>query len=196
MLNRERFEKETGYRITTSYVPEYNIVLDKYARRPDAFNDLLGFDEESVHATGEGSPMYTADAIERHAEVNEHDGQVIVTMWSEYYGEASWDTYRSSWMEYLQLTGKHRFPGDLRGLDRDAIMREIGRSITQHRKTAGLSQAELAERLGLDQPSVSRWERGERAPGADMLALIAYALDIDEPGDLLSDALDAIRDMT
>ena len=113
MLNRERFKKEFGYNITTSYVPEYSVVLDEYDAQAaaDALNDLLGYDESSVHATGEGNPRYTADEIERHAEVVEHAGRVVVTMWSEYYGEASWDTYRNCWTEYLRLTGRHRLDG-------------------------------------------------------------------------------------
>lgn len=37
---------------------------------------------------------------------------------------------------------------------------------------AGVSQIEIAERLGVDQPTVSRWVRGMRRPPLDILATI------------------------
>lgn len=37
-------------------------------------------------------------------------------------------------------------------------------SILDIRKALGLSQAEMAERLGLNQSTISRFERGELAP--------------------------------
>jgi transcriptional regulator with XRE-family HTH domain len=41
------------------------------------------------------------------------------------------------------------------------ILDEIGRRIARLRKTAGLTQAEAAERAGLDRSTVSRAEQGD-----------------------------------
>lgn len=49
-------------------------------------------------------------------------------------------------------------------------------SIRQLRDTAGITQLELAERLGVSQPAVARWESGRRMPRLDTLQRIADAL--------------------
>lgn len=41
------------------------------------------------------------------------------------------------------------------------------------RKRAGLSQKELADKLGVAQASINYWEKGQRTPSIDMVALIA-----------------------
>jgi transcriptional regulator with XRE-family HTH domain len=41
---------------------------------------------------------------------------------------------------------------------------ELGPLIRELRRDAGLSQQELADRLGTTQPAVSRWERGHDEP--------------------------------
>ena len=41
---------------------------------------------------------------------------------------------------------------------------KIGRYISEKRKTLGLTQAELAEKLGMSNKSVSKWERGVCLP--------------------------------
>jgi transcriptional regulator with XRE-family HTH domain len=46
------------------------------------------------------------------------------------------------------------------------------------RENAGLNQKELAERLGVDQASVSRWERGIGEPGVSMVVPLATILDV------------------
>lgn len=43
------------------------------------------------------------------------------------------------------------------------------------RQAAGLTQAEAAERLGLPQHVISRWERGEHAPSLKQFPAIAKA---------------------
>jgi ribosome-binding protein aMBF1 (putative translation factor) len=51
-------------------------------------------------------------------------------------------------------------------------------SIIRARETAGLTQAELAERLGTKQPALSRLERGGfRTATVETLKKIAHALD-------------------
>ncbi len=56
-----------------------------------------------------------------------------------------------------------RLDGDLGGL-----VREV-------RRSAGLSQVELAAAIGTTQSAVSRWERGHDAPRADTLVAILRA---------------------
>jgi len=51
------------------------------------------------------------------------------------------------------------------------------------RESRGLTQAQLANRLGTNDMTVSRWERGIVQIKTDTQAAIAEALDI-EPGDL------------
>jgi transcriptional regulator with XRE-family HTH domain len=52
----------------------------------------------------------------------------------------------------------------------------VARRVREARDHAGLTQAELAERLDVTQTAVSYWEGGKRAPGLDDLIAIADAL--------------------
>jgi putative transcriptional regulator len=45
------------------------------------------------------------------------------------------------------------------------------------RLAAGLTQRELAERLGVEQPHIARWESGRQEPLVGMALRIAQALD-------------------
>lgn len=45
------------------------------------------------------------------------------------------------------------------------------------RKAKGMTQAVLAEMLGVEPPTISRWEAGERQPDSDTLRRIAVVLD-------------------
>ena len=58
--------------------------------------------------------------------------------------------------------------------------------LAEHREKKGLSQKQLADRLGADVMTVSRWERGVVAMSTDALAAVAEALwgDLGEPEDL------------
>lgn len=51
-------------------------------------------------------------------------------------------------------------------------------SIRQVREAVGISQAELARRLGIKQPTVARWESGSDAIKVDSLQRIADALGV------------------
>lgn len=44
--------------------------------------------------------------------------------------------------------------------------------IEQFRRSLGLSQAELADRLGVSQASVSQWESGKKHPRKTVLKLL------------------------
>ncbi len=54
----------------------------------------------------------------------------------------------------------------------------LAEAIRQARKRAGLSQAELADRLGLRQSSVSQWERASTKPSTAHLLALAEHLGI------------------
>lgn len=55
----------------------------------------------------------------------------------------------------------------------------IGRVIQQKRKDAGLTQAQLAELLGVTAPAVNRWEKDLSFPDATLLAPLARCLNTD-----------------
>lgn len=52
------------------------------------------------------------------------------------------------------------------------------------RRRKGLTQAGLAEILGVEQPTIQRWEKGKREPDLTQLLALASALDVD-PGALI-----------
>lgn len=52
----------------------------------------------------------------------------------------------------------------------------IGARIKKARKLRGMSQDELAELVGVSQPSVSEWERGVSNPTMDSLGMVAKVL--------------------
>lgn len=55
----------------------------------------------------------------------------------------------------------------------------VGHRIKAARKALGITQGELAERLEVEQSTVSRWERDDPTPTLPALAAIAAALDQD-----------------
>ena len=54
------------------------------------------------------------------------------------------------------------------------------------REQRGLSQAELAQRIGVRQPSINRYERNNRRLSADRIYQLAAALDV-HPGEILQE---------
>lgn len=52
----------------------------------------------------------------------------------------------------------------------------LGENIKTARKTAGITQKQLAEKMGVYQKDVSRWENNEHAPTTELLAGICKAL--------------------
>jgi ribosome-binding protein aMBF1 (putative translation factor) len=56
---------------------------------------------------------------------------------------------------------------------------DIATQVIELRERHGLTQAELAERCGIDQGDISRIERGSTSPTARTLQRIAEALDSD-----------------
>ena len=59
---------------------------------------------------------------------------------------------------------------------------ETANRLYQYRKKMGLSQEELAERIGVSRQAVSKWERAEASPDTDNLIELAnvYGLTLDE----------------
>ena len=55
---------------------------------------------------------------------------------------------------------------------------ELGRKIARLRKRQGLTQQALAERLGVSDKAVSKWERGLSCPDVSLLVTLASALGV------------------
>lgn len=68
----------------------------------------------------------------------------------------------------------------------DPITRQVGRRIAAARRAAGLTQAELADRLNWPYDTYIHYEHGRRSIGVDRLTAIASALGI-SPAVLLVD---------
>lgn len=57
-------------------------------------------------------------------------------------------------------------------------LKKTGELIASERKAAGLTQAELAEKIGVSSKAVSRWETGRGLPEASLMAPLCEALGI------------------
>ncbi len=55
---------------------------------------------------------------------------------------------------------------------------KIGKFIAELRKEQGLSQAQLGEKIGVTNKTVSRWETGTYLPPADMLLSLSELFDV------------------
>lgn len=53
------------------------------------------------------------------------------------------------------------------------------RALLEARIDSGLTQREMAERLGVKQPALARWEAGETMPTLDTLFRVAKTLQLD-----------------
>lgn len=62
--------------------------------------------------------------------------------------------------------------------------------IVKFRKKAGLSQADLAQRVGVSQPTVCDWENGEKVPTGDNLVALARELKV-LPSEIIADLYDS-----
>ncbi|NCE64959.1 XRE family transcriptional regulator [Pseudoflavonifractor sp. 524-17] len=61
-------------------------------------------------------------------------------------------------------------------MDIEAIKRIIGQNVAKYREEAGLTQAELAERIGISTAFISRVERGQKMMKVYTLCAVAQAL--------------------
>lgn len=67
---------------------------------------------------------------------------------------------------------------------------KLGEKIFYCRRRAGLSQEQLAERLGVSRQAVSKWENGDTEPELGKLRLLASAFDVSTDWLLSEDASD------
>lgn len=54
----------------------------------------------------------------------------------------------------------------------------INENIKKARKLANMTQIELASIIGVSQKDISRWETGDRTPGADAIIKICKSLNV------------------
>jgi transcriptional regulator with XRE-family HTH domain len=78
-----------------------------------------------------------------------------------------------------------KYPPLKKGSDMADIRKKLGVRISQLRMKAGMTQAKLSEEADLSVDSISRIERGDRAPSLESLEKIAEALKVD-PAELLN----------
>ena len=57
----------------------------------------------------------------------------------------------------------------------------IGEQIKNYRKTAGLTQEQVANYLGVSTPAVNKWEKGNTYPDISLLPALARLLKICSP---------------
>ncbi|MFA6370211.1 MAG: helix-turn-helix transcriptional regulator, partial [Bacilli bacterium] len=59
---------------------------------------------------------------------------------------------------------------------------EIANRLVELRKKMGLSQEELADKLGISRQAISKWERAEASPDTDNLICLAkiYGVSLDD----------------
>ena len=62
---------------------------------------------------------------------------------------------------------------------RQELLKELGHQIRKARTTLGMTQAELARRVGTSRPSVIGYEKGKTPPTVDLLTEMARVLAID-----------------
>lgn len=74
------------------------------------------------------------------------------------------------------------------GTDSNRLAKRLGKRIAERRKSFGWTQDALAERVGVDAETISRFERGAHLPSLPTLERLASALRV-EIGELLSKAV-------
>ena len=63
--------------------------------------------------------------------------------------------------------------------ERTAVARAVATRLVEYRAEHGITQTELARRLGMKQPAVARLEAGEHNPSLETLARLSAALHIE-----------------
>ena len=84
---------------------------------------------------------------------------------------------RKSWREVRDK--RLAKPGAKAGYERARRAFELAQQVRKLREAQGLSQAELARRIGSTQPAVARLEAGGVAPTIETLGRIAAALGVE-----------------
>lgn len=57
-------------------------------------------------------------------------------------------------------------------------MVKIGERIKEIRQEKGLTQTELANKIGISQAGITKWETGDRDPSTDCVILLAKFFDV------------------
>lgn len=107
----------------------------------------------------------TGVAVKCHATTEHPDSHFGCPVWVDDQGKAYCDVDKPS--EYYEVDE------DVDGNPRVVI----GQRIAQLRKEQGLSQAELADKCGMQRPHIARVESGRYGITLDVLARIVQALD-------------------
>ena len=63
----------------------------------------------------------------------------------------------------------------------------IGENIRKYRKNLGMTQEELAKKMGVIQPNVHRWEKGLVTPSLETIKKLAKILNVSADGLLFSE---------
>lgn len=63
--------------------------------------------------------------------------------------------------------------------DRTAVARAVANRLVEYRSGEGITQTELARRLGMKQPAIARLESGDHNPSLDTLARLSGALGLE-----------------
>ena len=66
---------------------------------------------------------------------------------------------------------------------------KIGKAISYLRKRAGYTQKDLADRIGISDKAVSKWERGQGLPDVGYLRKLSILLDTDSDSLLSGDVV-------
>ena len=61
----------------------------------------------------------------------------------------------------------------------NTLAERLGQRIARQRRVAGLTQAELAEEVGVQPETISRLENGKRRVSVEMMALISESLSLE-----------------
>lgn len=72
------------------------------------------------------------------------------------------------------------------------IRTRVARNIDAAIDASGISAAELARRLGLNEKTVRRWRSGEVTPGLERLAEVAAALDSEDILDFYAEGKETV----
>jgi transcriptional regulator with XRE-family HTH domain len=61
----------------------------------------------------------------------------------------------------------------------ETLNAKLGQRIARYRKAIGLTQADLAEKVGVQPETICRIERGQRAVSLELIGLLSTSLDIE-----------------
>lgn len=79
-------------------------------------------------------------------------------------------------------------------MERGAVWLSVGKRIRAAREAAGMTQAEVAKRLGVSESSIRLYELGKRQPNDEILGRIAEAVGVD-PQAFVEIEIDSVRDV-